>query len=498
MSASSESLRHVAVVGGGPAGLAAALSAAEFGARVTIIESGRDLGGQYWRHLPTERDGSGQESMHHGWSTFQDLDGRVRAHPAITLLAETTVWAVDAPTGSPSGSRGGVPALQLLTGAADAANRVASTLRPDAIVVATGAHDRTLPFPGWDLPGVFTGGAAQAFAKSERVAIGSAVVVAGAGPFLLPVAASLTQVGSRVIEVVEANRLPRLAAGWLPRPWQLAGAPGKVQELFGYVAGQLRHRVPYRVGEAVVEAHGDGRVERVTIASVDAQWRPIPGSERVVACDAVCVTHGFTPRLEVAIAAGCAVSDERFVLIDESCASSAEGVFAAGEVTGIGGVDLSLAEGSVAGHCAAGGSSRDPQIAPHQRKRAVFGSFAARIEAAHGVRPGWQEWLRDDTIVCRCEEVTAGQLRAKAAATASRSLRSQKLSTRAGLGICQARICGRSAEELLAAAVDPAGGPQRALDEGIVDRRPIHTPIRLAELAGISEAHHPLTGRQDP
>ncbi|MFC5126409.1 (2Fe-2S)-binding protein [Pseudoclavibacter helvolus] len=96
--------------------------------------------------------------------------------------------------------------------------------------------------------------------------------------------------------------------------------------------------------------------------------------------------------------------------------------------------------------------------------------------------------------MCRCEEVTAGQLRRKASATRSRSLRSQKLSTRAGLGICQARICGRSAEELLRAAT----GAARELDEGIVDRRPIQTPIRLAELAGISEEQHPSTGRQDP
>ncbi|MBF4550219.1 MULTISPECIES: FAD/NAD(P)-binding oxidoreductase [unclassified Pseudoclavibacter] len=472
--------RHVAVVGGGPAGLAAALAAAEGGARVTLIESSRELGGQYWRHLPEERDGEGQAAMHHGWSTFLDLDRRVRSHARITVLGETSVWAV------------GLPALELLTGMSDAADRVRSTLEPDAVVVATGAHDRTLPFPGWDLPGVYTGGAAQAFAKSERIAVGDAVVVAGAGPFLLPVAASLAQVGSKVVEVVEANRIPRLASGWLPKPWQLAGAPGKVQELFGYVAGQLRHRIPYRVGEAVVEAHGDGRVERVTIMSVDAQWRPIAGSEREVACDAVCVTHGFTPRLEVAIAAGCALDDSRFVIIDESCATSTSDVYAAGEVTGIGGVDLSLAEGRVAGHCAAGGASSDPQISGAQRKRAIFGSFAARIEAAHGVRPGWQEWLREDTIVCRCEEVTAGQLRRKAAATHSHSLRSQKLSTRAGLGICQARICGRSAEELIETVLG------RGLDEGIVDRRPIQTPIRLAELAGTSEEQHPLTGRQHP
>lgn len=467
------SVRHIAVIGGGPAGLAASIAAAANGAVVTLIEAGAELGGQYWRHLPTERDQHGQETMHHGWQRFQRLVADIDASPAITVCTQTSVWSVEpAPDGTAA------PVLQLIAGPADGPGRERRELRPDAVVVATGAHDRTLPFPGWDLPGVFTGGAAQAFAKSERIAVGQHVVVAGAGPFLLPVAASLAHVGSRVLEVVEANRVPRLAAGWLPRPWQLVGAPGKVVELFGYVGGQLAHRIPYRTGQAVIAAAGDGRVEQVTIASLDAQWQTVPGTERVVACDALCVTHGFTPRLEVAVAAGAALDEQRFVIADEAGATSASGVWAAGELTGIGGVDLALAEGEVAGHCAAGGRPHDPRIASAQRRRATFSSFARRIERAHGIRAGWQSWLHDDTIVCRCEEVTAGELRTKARATGSASLRSQKLATRAGLGICQGRICGRSVEQLLRSAV----GVDH-LDEGIIDRRPIQTPLRLGELA---------------
>lgn len=487
MTGHSSKRRHVVVIGGGPAGLAAGLAARDAGARVTLLEAGSQLGGQFWRHLPEERDQHGQERLHHGWATFQRMLTRVQDSDAITVLTEASVWAIAASPGEEVGAEGAVVerlVVEAITGPADGTDRSRSSLQPDALVVATGAHDRTLPFPGWELPGVFTGGAAQAVAKSERLAVGQHVVVAGAGPFLLPVAASLTQVGARVLLVAEAGRVPRLMRGWLPRPWQLARVPHKVAELLQYAGGQVVHRIPYRTGRAVIRAEGDGRVERVVLAEVDAQWRPIAGTERTVDCDAVCVTHGFTPRLEAAIAAGCALDEVRFVVIDEACRTSVPGVHAAGEITGIGGVDLALAEGAVAGHCAAGGDPSDSAVARAQRARAVFSGFADRIEAAHGIRPGWQEWVTDETVVCRCEEVSAGELRRKASATGSASLRSQKLSTRAGLGICQGRICGRSVEELIATRVGAAH-----LDGGLVDRRPIHTPIRLSELAGGIDEH---------
>ena len=113
--------------------------------------------------------------------------------------------------------------MHVLHGEPDGADREPITARPDAVVLATGAHDRTLPFPGWDLPGVFTAGAAQALAKGERIAVGERVLVAGAGPFLLPVAVSLVQAGSTVLGVLEAGAPSRLARGWLPGPGSWPG-----------------------------------------------------------------------------------------------------------------------------------------------------------------------------------------------------------------------------------------------------------------------------------
>jgi D-hydroxyproline dehydrogenase subunit alpha len=228
----------------------------------------------------------------------------------------------------------------------------------------------------------------------------------------------------------------------------------------------------------VVAAHGTDRVVSVTVADLDPSWAPVPGTEREVAVDAVCVSHGFTPRLELPIAAGCRI-DSGVVGVDARQATSAPGVFAAGEITGIGGVDLALAEGLVAGHCAAGGTVQDRAVRSAVRDRATFRRFAARIEAAHGIGAGWPGWLAEDTVVCRCEEVTYGRLCSAGTETRSQGLRSLKLSTRAGLGICQGRICGRTVEELLA-----RGAPGGALIDGTrTDRRPIVVPVRLGELA---------------
>jgi NADPH-dependent 2,4-dienoyl-CoA reductase/sulfur reductase-like enzyme len=462
--------RTVLVIGAGPAGLAAARAARAAGADVTVLDSADQLGGQYWRHLPENRPAANERILHHGWDTFRSLSRTLIDDDGCRILTSAQVWAIELRDDAAG-------TVHVVIGEPDGAGRDRLVLHPDTIVLATGAHDRTLPFPGWDLPGVFTGGAAQALAKGERLAVGERVVVAGAGPFLLPVAASLAATGSRVLGVYEANRLSTLLRGWLPRFWQLFPAASKGAELAGYVAGQLRNRIPYRLGTAVIAAHGTDRVEAVTVAAVRADWSPIPGTERRMAVDAVCVSHGFAPRLELALAAGCALTADRFVRVDAGQRTSVPGVLAAGEITGIGGVDLALAEGAIAGHVAAGGAADDRHLAGAARKRSVFRGFARRIEAAHGIRTGWPEMLTEDTIVCRCEEVSYGTLCSTADSTHSSSLRALKLSTRAGLGICQGRICGRTVETLLGART---GG----LTDGVsTDRRPIASPIRLGELA---------------
>lgn len=465
-------MNHVLIVGAGPAGLSAAASALNAGATVTLLDSSHQLGGQFWRHLPDARPAARQAVLHHNWKAFESLQRRLSRHPHCHIVTEAQVWGLDR-----SGERIDVHAA---IGQADGDGRLMSVFTPDALVLATGAHDRTLPFPGWDLPGVFTGGAAQAFAKSERLAVGDRVVVAGAGPFLLPVASSLTAIGARVLGVHEAARLSALASGWGRQAAILTRMPRKLGELSGYVSGQMRNRIPYHLGSAVVAAHGADRVEAVTIARIDADWAPIRGTERVLEVDAVAISHGFTPRLELAISAGCALTPARFVAVDELQRTSTDGVFAAGELTGIGGADAALHEGAIAGWAAAKGDPTDRRAASAQRHVRAYRRFESAMDRAHGIRPGWRGWLRDDTVVCRCEEVSYGDLRNVVNATQTRGMRSIKLTTRAGLGPCQGRVCGRTVEDIAT-----ANGTRPILDSARIDHRPFAAPLRFSELSQI-------------
>jgi NADPH-dependent 2,4-dienoyl-CoA reductase/sulfur reductase-like enzyme len=244
--------------------------------------------------------------------------------------------------------------------------------------------------------------------------------------------------------------------------WELVG---KVGELLGYAVGQVRHRVPYRMGRAVIAARGDGRVEEVVVARLRADWSVLPGSERTVAVDAVCVSHGFSPQLELAVAAGCALSDTGFVDVGETQMTTVTGVYATGEITGIAGARAAAAEGAVAGWCAAG---REPRAA-ELRRVAAGRAFAGRLARAHPIGAGWSGWLRPDTVICRCEETSYAALREAAADPSMMDSRALRLATRAGLGPCQARICGPTVAELT--------GSRAA------HRRPIAQPIRLGELA---------------
>ncbi|MBO0980765.1 FAD-dependent oxidoreductase [Microbacterium sp. SD291] len=444
----------VAVLGGGPAGLAAAQSALAAGAEVTLLDEGTGLGGQFWRHHEMLTD----PRLTHGRARFDRLRAALQR---ATVHTGASVWSAEV---------GASVTLRALIGDVDGQDRRPLDIQADAVVVATGAHDLALPVPGWTLPGVTTAGAAQALAKRDGVSVGRRTVVSGAGPFLLPVAQSLALTGSEVVGVHEASRLGALAAGWLPRPWQLAGKAG---ELVEYVTALARHGIPYRTGSAVVRILGDSRVEAAVVASLDAEWRPIAGSEREIACDAVALGHGFTPRLEAALSLGCALGGgrrSRFVMVDDEQRTSVAQVFAAGEVTGIGGADAALAEGAIAGFLAAGGAIDDPRLRGPLAVRRRMRAFAARLERAHGIRPGWTAWLDDDTVVCRCEAVT----RRVIAQSADAPGRAMKLASRAGLGPCQGRTCGHAVEEI----VSQAGGTPAGFD-----RRPLLAPIRLGELA---------------
>ncbi|WP_239153988.1 NAD(P)/FAD-dependent oxidoreductase [Amycolatopsis sp. FDAARGOS 1241] len=448
----------LAVLGAGPAGLAAAVAAASAGARVSLVDAGARVGGQFWRHREGD-DGAG----HHDWRTLVRLRSGLSR---VDLRTRHAIWHVE----------------RTEAGFTVHTDRGEFTCR--AVVVATGAYDRQLPFPGWTLPGVYTAGGAQALLKGHGVRAGSRIVVGGTGPFLLPVAAGLVTAGADVVGVFEAGS----PAGFARSPLAVLANAGKLAEGAGYLKTLVRHRVPYRTRTAIIAAHGTDSVEGVTAASLDPGWRIVPGSAREIACDTVAVGYGFTPQLELPLQLGCDTAlgaDGSLVAVaDDRQRASATGVYLAGEVCGVGGAALSVVEGELAGlHAALTTVGAEPgrdTVARLLRQRKSLRAFASAMHAAHPVRPGWQTWLDAGTQVCRCEEVSAGTVRAAVTEFGATDARTVKLLARPGMGLCQGRVCGYATACLVAAE---CGREPVATDLAGVAARPIAQPVKLGDLA---------------
>ncbi|WP_042364425.1 NAD(P)/FAD-dependent oxidoreductase [Streptacidiphilus neutrinimicus] len=462
----------LAVVGAGPAGLAAAAAAAEHGVRVALLDSAPWPGGQFYRQPAAELRASRPQALHHHWPAFQRLLARLDvARERVTLLADHHVWSV---TGG-----SGAFAVRALTGPDQ---RQARQLTARQVLFATGAHERQLPFPGWTLPGVVGAGGAQAMLKAGLVLPGRHVVVAGSGPLLLAVASCLVTAGATVPLVAEAADYLGYARG----ARVLAANPGKLVEGAQHGATLLRHGVRLRPRTAVVAAHGTDRVEAVTLGRLDAAWRPVPGSEWRVPCDAVAVGHGLVPQLELPLELGCRTrrlpDGSAALVVDAAQRTSVPGVWAAGESTGVGGVQLAVTEGELAGLAVAGQTAAPRELL---RRRARQRAFAELMAARHAPGGGWTQWLDDATEVCRCEEVTARQVRDAVSELGAPDQRTVKLLTRAGMGWCQARMCGPAVARLCGAHDD--GAPTR----------PLSTPVPLGLLAECDTPAPPSEGAPD-
>ena len=385
----------IVVAGGGPAGIAAAVAASASGKRVALLDDNPRLGGQIWRGGASPA----QPAVANQW--FAQLE-----KSQVRVIGAARVFHAD----------GGV--LEAET------NDSLFSLQYEKLILATGARELFLPFPGWTLPNVMGAGGLQALVKSGLPIAGKRVVIAGTGPLLLAVAAYLITHGANVICICEQASSSSLAKFAL----SMLGFPPKISE-----ALSLRYKsraASYLTNTWPVAASGKTSLESVTI-SINGRLREIP-------CDYLACGYHLVPNSELAQMLTCRLN-EGFVVTDDFQQTSHPAIFCAGEPTGIGGMELSVIEGTIAGHAATNSKDEATKLFP---ARARYRKLSATMKKAFRLRSELASLARPGTLLCRCEDVPFDRVRN------FDSWKAAKLHTRCGMGPCQGRVCGAAAHFL--------------------------------------------------
>ena len=400
---------EIVVVGAGPAGIAAAVTAAESGRSVGLVDDNPAPGGQIWRA------GGCLPAAARNWIN------RLEQSPVERLQG----WRVfDSP------ERGVLRVERNRSAFAEHAE-----LRFEKLILATGARERFLPFPGWTLPNVMGAGGLDAMVRGGLPIEGKRVVVAGTGPLLLAVAAHLSERGARVLAICEQASHRHM----VPLAAQLARQPGKLWQ--GVQYRWRTRRTPYRMNCRPVSAQGDEKLKSVVLEE--------NGKQQVMECDYLACGFHLVPNTELPELLGCRLEDG-FVSTNDLMQTSLQNVACAGEPTGIGGVEIALLEGRIAAMAVCG---RGREAHGLIRKRRAARGFVSALSRACGLTSRMRESATDETIVCRCEDVLLGSLRERS------GWRDAKLHTRCGMGPCQGRVCGGAVEYLFGWHVESVRPP---------------------------------------
>jgi NADPH-dependent 2,4-dienoyl-CoA reductase/sulfur reductase-like enzyme len=381
---------EVVVVGAGPAGLAAACTAAESHRRVALVDETPWIGGQIWRGQAARPTLSSARS----WLA--------RFHKSGVMLLDRTCVI-------------GAPQPGLLLAEQDGQPRQIWWKR---LIVATGARELFLPFPGWTLPGVMGPGGLLSLVKNGWPVDRQRVVIAGSGPLLLAAAKGLTRHGARVVSIAEQAPWKKVASFG----FGLWRHPSKLWQ--GLSLKVSLRDVRFHYGDWPVRAEGTEQVRSVTLTDGHRTW-----SED---CDVLACGFGLIPNVELPLLLGCEL-ENRFVQVDSWQGTSVPNVYCAGEPTGIGGADCALVEGAIAGYAAADQTSRAKALFG---RRTSWHKFRSDLAQAFVLRPELKSLATEETLVCRCEDVTFARLRQ------FQSWREAKLHARCGMGPCQGRVCG--------------------------------------------------------
>jgi NADPH-dependent 2,4-dienoyl-CoA reductase/sulfur reductase-like enzyme len=453
---------QVAVIGAGPAGLAAAACAAEHGLETILLDEQPSVGGQIYRAI-TETPVRDEKILGASYWQGKTLVERFRRSGAIHA-ATATVWNISRQL-EISASLGG-QTWQIIA---------------DHIILATGALERPFPIPGWTLPGVMTAGAAQILLKQSGLVADGRVVLAGSGPLLWLLAAQLLRAGGAINAILETSSRGALRRAW---PHAAAFALSSYAGMGVSLLTEVRRQVRVIGRVTALRADGSDRLSSVTFRQDD-------GTEQTLPADLLLLHQGVAPNVNLANAIGCRhvwdpVQLSFRPVVDAWGISSIGGISIAGDSAGIEGADAAAPSGELAALEAA---HRLGAITTMGRDQAAAAPRAARAQACRGRRfldllyqPAQAFRIpTGDTMVCRCEEVTAAQVEAtlKLGVMGPNQM---KIFLRCGMGPCQGRLCGLTVTEMIARA---QGVSPDAV--GYYRLRPPVKPITLGELADVAK-----------
>jgi len=452
---------RVVVVGAGPAGTRAAETLMSQGIRLTLIDESPAAGGQIYRQPPAAGDFARTPRQLYGFEatkalslhgSFENLLGRMDYRPG------TLVWEI-------AGDR--------LHGHRYA-DRADFSLGWDALILATGAMDRVLPLPGWTLPGVFTLGGAQIALKYQGCAIGRRTIFLGSGPLLYLAAYQYAKAGATVAAVLDTAPFAAKQAAFSRL---LAGGSTFAKGLY-YVAALKARGIPVRHGVRPLEIEGEAEVAGVRV-EIGRRRERFDG-------DAIAIGWGLRSETQLADLAGCrfawsALDRQWLPEIDTDGRSSLPGLYLAGDGAGIAGADAAELRGELAAWALVEDLELEadrPRMAAVRKRLARIRRFREGLEAAFPYPAALAAATEDATILCRCEAVRAGELRAAVAGVGASELNRAKAFARVGMGRCQGRVCGAAAAEILAAEL---GVPVEEV--GRLRGQPPVKPLPLGSLA---------------
>jgi len=457
------------IIGGGPGGVAAAIEAAKAGVNVTLLDENMRLGGQIYRQFETGFKVTDPGALGPDYKDGQELLHQFSlVKDNIRYLNNALVWAI-----FPNST------------VAFARNGASASLKFKRLLTATGAYDRPVAFPGWTLPGVFTAGGAQKLVKIERILPGANMLLAGTGPLQLVLAHQILKAGGRIEAILETGNFAKIWHHGLAGIW---GNWDYLKEALRYWRSIRNGGVPLLQSHIILEARGDGQVEEAVIAKVDENWRPKLNTARTVKVDTICLGYGLVSSTELTWLAEC---EHRYdpslgdyiPVRNADMQTTAAGIYAVGDGAGVAGRKAAVEEGCIAGISVArsldylSAASAGRRIGPHQKRLRKIQRFQKIINHMSSPRAGLYELATDDTVLCRCEEVTLKQLKAAMADNAVK-VKDLKRMTRMGMGPCEGRMCGPSVIEIMKRRLNLP-----AEDVGYLGPRPTIKPVALGVLA---------------